>query len=69
MTAAMMGLAGTFYSPSAMFVAAAVLCIPALVAVSFIRADEIDYLRARNATTRERTASVSRGSILQKTTP
>jgi MFS family permease len=66
MTAAMMGLAGTFYSPSAMFVAAAVLCIPALVAVSFIRADEIDYLRARNATTRDRTASVSRVIDLAK---
>ena len=33
----------------AIFVAAAALCIPALIALSFIRSDEIDYARARNA--------------------
>ena len=69
MTAAMMGLAGKFYSASAMFVSAAALCIPALVAVSFIQADEIDYVRARNATTKERTANVSRVIDLAKNHP
>jgi hypothetical protein len=33
------------------FVAAAVLCIPALVALALIQPDEIDYTRARNAGT------------------
>jgi hypothetical protein len=50
-TAAMMGLAGAYYAGSAIFIAAAVLCIPALIALSFIRRDEIDYARARNAAT------------------
>jgi MFS family permease len=50
-TAAMMGLAGAYYAGSAIFTAAAVLCIPALIALSFIRGDEIDYAQARNAAT------------------
>lgn len=48
-TAAMMGLAGAYISESAIFIAAASLCVPALIALSFIRPGEIDYARARNA--------------------
>jgi MFS family permease len=48
-TAALMGVAGAYFTDSAIFVAAAGLCIPALIALSFIRPDEIDYRRARNA--------------------
>jgi MFS family permease len=49
LTAAAMGLAGHYFSKSAIFLGSAVLCIPALIALSLIRADEIDYARARNA--------------------
>ncbi len=49
LTAALMGVAGTYLWQSAVFVTAALLCVPALVALSFIRPDEIDYARARNA--------------------
>jgi MFS family permease len=69
MTAVMMGLVGTFFSVSAMFVSAAALCFPALIAVGFIQPKEIDYDRARNATTNERTANVSRVIDLAKNHP
>jgi MFS family permease len=49
LTAGAMGLAGYYWAKSAIFFASAALCIPALVALSFIRGDEIDYARARNA--------------------
>jgi MFS family permease len=49
LTAALMGVAGAYLAPSAIFFAAALLCLPALVALSQIRSDEIDYARARNA--------------------
>ena len=49
LTAALMGAVGAYVAKSAIFVAAAALCIPALIALSFIRSDEIDYARARNA--------------------
>ena len=49
LTAALMGMAGAYVSDSAIFIAAATLCVPALIALSFIRSDEIDYARARNA--------------------
>src|SRR5215468_4219798 len=48
-TAGLMGLAGQYFATSAIFFGAAALCIPALIALSRIRADEIDYARARNA--------------------
>jgi hypothetical protein len=44
-----MGLAGHYLAKSAVFFASAALCIPALIALSLIRGDEIDYARARNA--------------------
>jgi MFS family permease len=51
LTAAIMGLAGSYFSEGAIFVAAAMLCVPALIALSSVHADEIDYARARNAAT------------------
>jgi predicted MFS family arabinose efflux permease len=51
LTAAAMGVAGAYLSAGAIFLAAAVLCVPALIALSYIRPDEIDYARARNAAT------------------
>jgi MFS family permease len=50
LTAALMGAAGTYLWNGAIFFAAAALCILALIALGFIRGDEIDYARARNAT-------------------
>jgi MFS family permease len=49
LTAGAMGAAGQYISKSAIFFGAAALCVPALIALSFIRSDEIDYARARNA--------------------
>jgi MFS family permease len=49
LTAAALGLIGSFVSTRAIFLAAAALCLPALFALSLIRSDEIDYARARNA--------------------
>ena len=48
-TAAVMGIAGACFSENTIFLAAAALCVPALIALSRIRRDEIDYARARNA--------------------
>jgi MFS family permease len=58
-TAALMGLAGTYYSQGAIFLAAVALCIPALIALGFIRAADIDYAKARNAA-KDRRARPSR---------
>ncbi len=49
LTAGAMGAAGQYIAKSAIFLASAALCIPALIALSFIRDDEINYARARNA--------------------
>src|SRR6516164_9329881 len=49
LTAGAMGVAGQYISKSAIFFGAAALCLPALVALRFIRGDEINYARARNA--------------------
>ncbi len=49
LTAGAMGLAGAYFAKSAIFLGAAALCVPAIIALSFIRSDEIDYTRARNA--------------------
>jgi MFS family permease len=64
-TAALMGLVGV-YAMGAIFVAAAALCLPALIALSFIRPDEIDYARARNAARNERGHRVGRVTDLLK---
>src|ERR1700745_2439530 len=49
LTAGLMGLAGQYFAKSAIFFGAAALCVPALIALSPSRADEIDYARPRNA--------------------
>jgi MFS family permease len=59
-TAALMGLVGAYFAISAIFVAAALLCIPALIALGMIRPDEIDYARARNATAGNRAPDIGR---------
>jgi len=59
-TAALMGFAGAYVSNGSIFFAAALLCIPALIALGFIRSDEIDYARARNAAAGKRSANVAR---------
>ena len=60
LTAGLMGLAGQYFAKSAIFLGAAALCIPALIALSRIRADEIDYARARNAGKGEQAKSYHR---------
>jgi MFS family permease len=52
-TAALTGFAGAYFAESAIFISAAALCIPALIALSFINSGDIDYARARNAPTRQ----------------
>lgn len=49
LTAGAMGLAGQYIAKGAIFLGAAALCIPALIALACIRGDEIDNARARNA--------------------
>lgn len=66
LTAALMGVAGAYVAKGAIFIAAALLCIPALVALSFIRGDEIDYAKARNATTGTKAVNVARALDLAK---
>jgi MFS family permease len=60
MTAAFMGALGAYLSNSAIFIAAALLCIPALIALNEIRPNEIDYARARNATKRDHALDLQR---------
>ena len=48
-TAALMGTLGSTLGKATIFLAAAGLALPALVALAFVRKDEIDYDRARNA--------------------
>src|SRR3954453_461115 len=65
----MMGLAGAFLSAGAMFLSAAVLCIPALIALSFIRPEEIDNARARNARIDQKMQHVGRALELATNRP
>jgi predicted MFS family arabinose efflux permease len=66
LTAGMMGLAGNYLSQSAIFVTAAIFCVPALVALSRIRGEEIDQSRARNAATGDQAGSLQRALDLAK---
>jgi MFS family permease len=66
LTAGAMGAAGQYIAKSAIFLGAAALCIPALIALSFIRSDEIDYARARNAGIGHRAANFQRIFDLSK---
>ncbi len=65
-TAALMGLVGAYFAMGTIFVAAAMLCIPALIALAFIRPNEIDYARARNARGGKRAHEVARVVDLAK---
>src|SRR5262249_5469823 len=49
LTALMMGTLGSYLGANVIFLLAAAFTVPALLALSFIRSDEIDYARARNA--------------------
>jgi MFS family permease len=66
LTGALMGVAGAYLANSVIFIAAAALCIPALIALGFIRAEEIDYAKARNAATGKHAANVGRVLDLAK---
>jgi hypothetical protein len=48
-TAVLLGVAGAYLAKRTIFLGAAALAVPTLIALSRIRADEIDYGRARNA--------------------
>lgn len=65
-TAALMGVLGSYVASSAIFLATAILCIPALIALSRVRADEIDYARARNAARRDHAFELQRVFNLAK---
>jgi len=66
LTAAAMGALGAYLSNSAIFVATAILCVPATLALAQIRPDEIDYVRARNATRRDNAFDLQRLTDLGK---
>ena len=66
LTAGAMGLTGQYLARSAIFLGAAALCIPALIALSLIRSNEIDYVRARNAGIGKRTVNFARIFDLSK---
>jgi MFS family permease len=53
LTALLMGAVAISFSNHAIFLVAALLGIPAMLALAHIRADEIDYVRARNARKRD----------------
>jgi MFS family permease len=53
LTAAVMGGLAAFLSNRGIFIASALLCLPALLALWRIKAQEIDYVRARNASKRD----------------
>src|SRR5262245_39704641 len=59
-TAAAMGALAYYVSTRSIFILAAILCIPTLIAVSRIRPDEIDYARARNAKKKKDTVDLQR---------
>ena len=66
LTAAVMGALGAYLSSNAIFYTAAGLCIPALIALSRIRPDEIDYARARNAAKRDHSLDLQRVTQLTR---
>jgi MFS family permease len=66
LTAAVMGALAAFLSNRAIFIASALLCLPALLALWRIKANEIDYIRARNATKRDNSFDLQRLTHLGK---
>jgi MFS family permease len=65
-TSILMGVAGAYLSDSAIFLTAAGICIPALIALSFIRSGEIDHARARNAPRDEHSPRMTRVADLAR---
>jgi MFS family permease len=65
-TAALMGFAGSYVSRNAIFIAAALLCVPALAALSSIKSEEIEYSRARNAPSDQRSNDFAPVWVLMK---
>lgn len=59
-TSILMGMAGAYLADRAIFFVAAGLGIAALIALSFIRPEEIDYARARNASHEPESSGVAR---------
>jgi MFS family permease len=55
-----LGAVGSFVSVDAIFLAAAALCAPALIVLAFVRSNEIDYARARNAALGEQASKLHR---------
>jgi MFS family permease len=66
LTAAIMGALGAYIANNAIFFAAAILCIPALIALGRIRPEEIDYARARNAARGDHSINFQRVTDLAK---
>lgn len=65
LTAATMGVLGQFLSPGAPFIASALLCIPAMIALTFINAADIDYRRARGSVGRRSPRSAPGRHVLR----
>jgi MFS family permease len=59
-TAILMGVLGAYWDGRAIFFAAALLCTPALFGLWLIRPEEVDYIRARNASKRARSFTLHR---------
>jgi hypothetical protein len=55
-----------YLSDAAIFFSAAALCIPALIALSTVRGEEIDYAKARNAVAGKKTVDSARVIDLAK---
>jgi MFS family permease len=68
-TAVAQGLIGSYFAKNAIFFATAALCVPALVALSFIKPDEIDYCRARNAVPGEGAKPQTVRTLVQSNAP
>jgi MFS family permease len=66
LTAALMGTLGSAFGKAAIFLTAAGLALPALVALRFVRKDEIDYDRARNAGKQDGRVTLQVFSVLFK---
>lgn len=66
LTAAAMGTLGGILGKATIFLTAAGLAVPALVALAFVRKDEIDYDRARNAAKDDGRPTLQGFSILIK---
>jgi len=66
LTAAVTGAVASYLSNSAIFMVAAALSIPTLLALSYIRPNEIDYARARNARKRDHSLDLQRALDLFK---